>query len=76
MIYRFVEYGIRCDNDDCPDGNTHVWGADKRDECAKGAAERGWIRCTRNRWLCPRCKHLAETQVFVGNGELVQMKPV
>jgi len=58
VIYRLVEYAIRCDATDCYENA--VWGARTRAECADEAPAHGWVRTTRNRWLCRACAERAE----------------
>lgn len=61
MIARVVEYVIRCDHADCHDGNWNALGCHTRDDCATEAEKLGWVRCSRNRWLCPKCAERARS---------------
>ena len=53
MIRRIVEYVIACDSPDCNDSCAYGWFT--RNEAVAAAPTHGWVRCTRNRWLCQRC---------------------
>lgn len=55
MIIRIVEYGIRCDHPECRDSRTHVSSWQTKESCAKDKQAEGWVKCSRNRWLCPAC---------------------
>ena len=55
MIVRLVEYGIRCDHPECHDNNLHVQSWHSKEDCARDHEAKGWVRCSRNRWLCPAC---------------------
>jgi hypothetical protein len=58
MISRRIEYIRYCDVPGCYESESAAW--ETREECEAAALRDGWIKLTRNRWMCPGCKEKAE----------------
>lgn len=64
MIYRIVEYGICCDNEDCKTmRHAHTFGWQSRAQAIEEATKKGWVKLTRGRWLCKSCAGLLVLKV-------------
>lgn len=57
-ISRRIEYYRFCDVPDCYRSEAADWTT--RDAAEQAAISDGWVKLTRNRWMCPDCKKEAE----------------
>jgi hypothetical protein len=63
-IHRRVEYMLCCDGPDCFYSECSNW--ETRQQAEAAVEPEGWVRCSRGRLLCPKCKKLADDIVAGG----------